>query len=76
MISFLRGIIASKNENGIVIDVNGIGFGVSMPVSDIAKAGLDGDEITVHTYLHMNESVMQLFGFLTVEEIDYFNKLI
>jgi len=76
MISFLRGIIASKNETGIVIDVNGIGFGVSMPASDIAKAGESGEKITVHTYLHMNESAMQLFGFLTADEIDYFNKLI
>lgn len=76
MISFLRGVIASKNENGVVIDVGGVGFGVSMPVSDIAKAGSIGENITVHTYFHMSDAGIQLFGFLTTDEMDYFNKLI
>ncbi len=76
MISFLRGVIASKNENGLVIDVGGVGFGVNMPISDIAKSGSVGEEITVHTYFHVSEMAMQLYGFLTTEEMDYFNKLI
>ena len=76
MISFLRGIIATKNENGIVVDVNGVGFAVNMPISDIAKAGAVGEEIMVHTYFHVSEMAMQLYGFLTNEEMDYFNKLI
>ena len=76
MISFIRGIIASKNENGLVIDVNGVGFAVNMPTSDIAKAGAQGEEIVVHTYFHVSEMAMQLYGFLTTEEMDYFNKLI
>ena len=76
MISFLRGKIAAKNENGIIIDVNGIGFTVNMPTSDIAKSGSIGEEITVNTYFHVSEMAMQLYGFLTTEEMDYFNKLI
>lgn len=76
MISFLRGVIASKNETGIVIDVGGVGFGVSMPSSDIAKTGQIGENITVHTYFHMSDAGVQLFAFLTTDEIDYFNKLI
>ena len=76
MISFLRGVIASKNESGIVIDVSGVGFGVSMPVSDIVKSGEAGENITVHTYFHMSDAGVQLFGFLTTDEIEYFNKLI
>ena len=76
MISFLRGVIASKNETGIVIDVGGVGFGVSMPVSDSVKSGEAGENITVHTYFHMSDVGVQLFGFLTTDEIEYFNKLI
>lgn len=76
MISFLRGKIASKNENGAVIDVGGIGFQVNMPISDIAKLGAAGAEATVHTYFQMNDQGAQLFGFLTNDEIDCFNKLI
>ncbi len=76
MISFLRGVIASKNENGLVIDVSGVGFGVNMPISDIAKSGSIGEDVTVHTYFHVSDMGMQLYGFLTTEEMDYFNKLI
>ncbi len=76
MISFLNGIIAAKNENGAIIDVGGVGFSVSMPTSDIAKMGAVGENVKVHTHFHMSENAMQLFGFLTNEQIDYFNKLI
>ena len=76
MISFLNGVIAAKNENGAIIDVGGVGFSVSMPTSDIAKMGTIGEGVKVHTHFHMSENSVQLFGFLTNEEIDYFNKLI
>ena len=76
MISFLNGVIAAKNENGAIIDVGGVGFSVSMPTSDIAKMGAIGESVKVHTHFHMSENGAQLFGFLTNEEIDYFNKLI
>ncbi len=76
MISFLNGVIAAKNENGAIIDVGGVGFSVSMPTNDIAKMGTIGEGVKVHTHFHMSENGVQLFGFLTNEEIDYFNKLI
>ena len=76
MISFLRGKIVSKNENSVIIDVNGVGFCVNMPTSDIAKSGAVGEDITAHTYLSVSETGMQLFGFLSADKMEYFNKLI
>lgn len=76
MISFLNGTIAAKNENGVIIDVGGVGYNVSMPVSDIAKMGSIGDNVKVFTHFHISENMVGLFGFLTGEQIDYFNKLI
>ena len=76
MISFLRGVIAAKNENGAVIDVGGIGFFVNMPSSDIAKLGSVGENVTVNTYLQIRDEEPQMYGFLTSEEMSYFNKLI
>lgn len=76
MISFLNGIIAAKSENGVIIDVGGVGYSVSMPVSDIAKMGGIGENVKVFTHFHMSENAVGLFGFLTNEQIDYFNKLI
>lgn len=75
MISFLKGIIASKTENGIVIDVGGIGFSVSMPVSDIAKSGAVGESITVNTHLQIRDEQPEMYGFLTSEQMLYFNRL-
>ena len=76
MISFLNGKIAAKSENGAIIDVGGVGYSVSMPVSDIVKMGDIGDNVKVFTHFHMSENMVGLFGFLTNEQIDYFNKLI
>ena len=76
MISFLNGTIAAKSENGVIIDVGGVGYSVSMPISDIAKMGSVGDSIKVFTHFHISENMVGLFGFLTGEQIDYFNKLI
>lgn len=76
MISFLNGTIAAKSENGVIIDVGGVGYSVNMPVSDIAKMGGIGENVKVFTHFHMSENSVGLFGFLTNEQIDYFNKLI
>lgn len=76
MISFLRGVIASKNESGAVIDVGGIGFFVNMPTSDIAKLGSVGENVTVNTYFQIRDEEPQMYGFLTSDEMSYFNKLI
>lgn len=76
MISFLNGTIAAKSENGVIIDVGGVGYSVSMPVSDIAKMGGVGENVKVFTHFHMSENAVGLFGFLTNEQIDYFNRLI
>ena len=76
MIAFLNGTIAAKNENGAIIDVGGVGYSVSMPVSDIAKMGSIGEKVKVFTHFHISENAVGLFGFLTSEQIDYFNRLI
>ena len=76
MISFLKGIVAAKGETGVIIDVNGVGYSVSMPVTDVAKMGEIGEKVMVYTHFHMSENAVGLFGFLTKEQIDYFNKLI
>lgn len=76
MISFLKGALAGKSESGVIIDVGGVGYSVSMPASDIAKIGDIGEKVTVYTHFHMSENAIGLFGFLTNEQIDYFNKLI
>jgi Holliday junction DNA helicase RuvA len=76
MISFLRGILTYSDENGAVIDVNGIGFDVIMPLLDINNLPPVGQNVTVYTYMYVQEDVMALYGFTNRDAIKYFKKLI
>ncbi len=76
MISFLRGKLVKVDETGAVIDVNGVGFNVIMPLLDINKLPEIGGDVTVYTYLYVKEDAMDLFGFSNDESIKYFKKLI
>lgn len=76
MISYLKGKIASLDENGAIIDVNGIGFNVIMPSIDVARLPEVGSETIIYTYLYVREDVMDLFGFSNKESIKYFKKLL
>ena len=74
MIASLTGQIRTRDEEGIVIDVAGVGYRVAMPARSLAR--LDGSsEVFVHTYLHVREDVMCLYGFLETSERDFFELL-
>src|SRR5207302_9096835 len=59
-----------------VVDVEGVGYFVSVPGSTLAALGATGSEVKLRTYLYIREDVMQLFGFLTPEEQETFERLI
>ncbi len=68
MIAFLNGRLVQKSTSEAVIDVNGVGFGVHIPVSTFDQLpGID-QECTLYTHLHVREDNMQLYGFATNEE--------
>lgn len=74
MIASLTGQIRARDEEGIVLDVGGVGYRVVMPARSLAR--LDGSgEVFVHTYLHVREDVMCLYGFLETGERDFFELL-
>lgn len=74
MIRTLRGTILDKNLFEVVVDVHGIGYLVRTP-SDITSFERDA-EITLHTYLAVRENALDLYGFLTTEELEMFELLI
>ena len=76
MISYIKGTVALKNENSVVIDVGGIGFCVFMPSGDIAKIGTAGTSACVFTYFQIRDEQPELYGFAEQDELKYFNKLI
>ena len=76
MISLLRGAIARKELGSVVIDVGGVGYGVTVPLSTFYRLPEIGGlaELTIHT--HMKDSGIELFGFLSEDEKTVFNLLI
>lgn len=76
MIAFLRGRPVRSGADHLIIEVAGIGYKVFVPGSVTARLSDPAKEITVHTYLHVREDVMQLFGFLEESDRGIFELLI
>lgn len=76
MIYLLRGAIACKEIGTVVIDVNGVGYGVTVPLSTYYDLGAVGEEIELRIHASQRENSIELFGFLTEAEKKLFEKLI
>lgn len=76
MYSYIRGEIAEISTDSVVIDNNGIGYQVFLPVSDLSKAGPVGETRLIYTYFQVSENGIGLYGFLTKGERELFLLLI
>jgi Holliday junction DNA helicase RuvA len=76
MIGFLRGRIADRQPNTLIVDVQGVGYEVHVPLSTFYDVGEIGDDITLRIYTHVREDALQLYGFLTELERQLFERLI
>src|SRR5262245_30571408 len=76
MIAFLSGRVHAKTPGRIVIDVQGVGYDVHVPLSTFYEIGDDGSDVAVRIYTHVREETLQLFGFKTELEQQVFEHLI
>ncbi|MCH9699720.1 MAG: Holliday junction branch migration protein RuvA [Gammaproteobacteria bacterium] len=76
MISFLRGILASKTAPEVVLDVNGVGYNVLTPMSTFYDLPETGQQVVLLTHLSIREDAHVLFGFLSDQERDLFRSLV
>lgn len=76
MISYIRGQLAAIEEEKVVVDVNGVGYGIFMPKQSIMLLPSVGSEIKIHTFLNVKEDAMQLYGFLTKDDMEVFKLVI
>ncbi len=76
MITRLRGELIAKSPTEVVVDVNGVGYGVHIPVSTFEKIGDLHSTVQLYTHLHVREDLLQLYGFATDEERAVFRLLI
>jgi Holliday junction DNA helicase RuvA len=75
MISRLRGTPAGRGAEGLVLDVNGVGYLVAASAAALRKADGAG-EVVVETYLHVREDALQLYGFADPAERELFTQLL
>ena len=76
MIAYLSGKLLEKEANSVIVDVGGVGYEVSIPLSTFYELGEVGDEVQLRIYTNVREDAIQLFGFHTARERDIYLKLI
>ncbi len=76
MIAFLNGKVEYISNDFIVLSVGGIGYNVFVSSKTLENISGTGCEVKLHTYLNVREDAMQLFGFITKDELDVFKLLI
>jgi Holliday junction DNA helicase RuvA len=76
MIGHLRGRLLHKKPNTILLDVNGVGYEVSIPLTTFYELPGEGNEVSLNIHTHVREDALMLYGFHTQREKAFFLKLI
>lgn len=77
MIASLRGILLDKHlDQSVVVETGGVGYKVHVPSSTLADLPQPGVEVRLHCHTHVREDALQIFGFLTQDELQVFELLI
>ncbi len=76
MIAYLAGKILEKEANSVIIDVGGIGYEATIPLSTFYELGEIGEAVALRIFTYVREDALQLFGFKTLQERELFLKLI
>ncbi len=76
MIGRLRGSLAEKQPPHLVLDVNGVGYEVEVPMTTLYRLPHVGETVTLHTHLVVREDAHLLYGFYEKRERELFRELI
>ncbi|HEY8489620.1 MAG TPA: Holliday junction branch migration protein RuvA [Dehalococcoidia bacterium] len=75
-IAQVHGVLAEKREDHVIVMVGGLGLLAYVPGSTLSRLPAVGEEVQLHTYLHVREESLSLYGFLTREEQRLFEMLL
>jgi Holliday junction DNA helicase RuvA len=76
MIALLRGRLVSRDQNMVILDINGIGYQLHLSGAALDMAKSTADQITVHTHMHVKDDGIDLYGFASLDEKKLFQKII
>ena len=76
MIGSIKGKIILKTDKFLIVETGGVGYKVSVSPDVLSKAKKLSDEISLWTHTHVREDILDLYGFLDREELEFFEMLI
>jgi Holliday junction DNA helicase RuvA len=76
MIAQICGRLAHKSPEEIIVDCNGVGYGVRVPLSTFYELPDIGEEVVLRIHTHVREDILSLYGFATAKEKELFGLLI
>jgi len=76
MIAYLKGKLLEKEANSVIVETNGVGYEVTIPLSTFYELGEIGEYIELRIFTYVREDALQLFGFKTLRERELYLKLI
>jgi Holliday junction DNA helicase RuvA len=76
MIAHVSGTLFSKNPQSVIVDINGVGYQIFIPLSTFYQLPAEKEPVSLHVYTHVREDTLQLFGFQTEMEKQLFLLLI
>nr|WP_296006911.1 Holliday junction branch migration protein RuvA [uncultured Blautia sp.] len=76
MIAYIKGKVAEILEDRVILEAGSMGYNIFMPMASAEAELRKGDEVKLHTYLNVREDAMQLFGFLTRDDLNTFKLLL
>lgn len=75
MIEHLSGLVLARLPHSIVLDVNGVGYGIEMPLSSLCEVPLQGRPLSLWIETYVREDALKLYGFKTFEDRQVFGML-
>ena len=76
MITYIKGELTELSENSIVVECYGVGYEIMVPASIISELPSIGENIKVYTFQYVREDILDLYGFLTKDDLKIFKLLI
>ena len=76
MIAYVSGTLAYKDAESAIVETGGIGYQMAMSTNSLAKLPEIGQPVHVHTYLQVRDDDLSLFGFVSPDERELFERLI
>lgn len=76
MISYIKGPLAEKYEDSVVVEAGGIGYRIFVPSSVLSELPRPGENVKIYTYFSVREDSVSLYGFMSRQDMEMFRQLI